>query len=139
MPWALVLRLLARLAASLFVWRLATARRGSHGAGGAASSGPGAATASTRLDTHAVTQRLLETTSLGWRIIVAGVFIAIAALLLTAGVTLTVLSPLWLGIVLLVLAAAAVVIATGELRVLAAMAAQRRRRAHDTALRREIN
>ena len=137
MPWAVVLRAIARLAAGLFLWRAATARRGAYRTAG----GPPLQHAAPppRLRNRDALRRVRETVSLGWRAIAATVFIAASALLLTGGVTLTVLSPRWLGIVLLILASVAIAAAVGEIVAACRTLETRRRRRHDEELRRQIS
>lgn len=138
MPWTLLLRYLARIAASLLFWRLATARRA------AAYTEPARAGASTaapppapRLQS-AVATRLRETASLGWRVFSAAVLLVATALLTSGGVTLTALSPRWLGIAMLVLAAVALTAAVVDLLGARSLLRARRRRLSAEALRRQV-
>lgn len=138
MPWTLVLRYVARIAASLLFWRLATARRA---AAYTAPSQPGRrATApppAPRLQS-AVATRLRETASLGWRAFSAAVLLVATVLLTSGGVTLTALSPRWLGIAMLVLAAVALVAAVVDLLGVRALLRARQRRLSAEALRRQV-
>lgn len=137
MPWAMLLRAVARLAASLLFWRLATARR-AQGAGAGTPLGRGAAPPM-RIDAAGAAARLRDAASLGWRTVSAAVLLIAATLLISAGVTLTVLTPRWLGIVLLVLAAAALVAATIDVLAVRRLMLVRQRRRHADVLRREVS
>lgn len=138
MPWAMVVRAIARLAASLLFWRLATARRAQRGtAGGPLGTRTGTAPLG-RIDAVGAAARLRDAASLGWRAVSAAVLLTASALLLTGGVTLTVLSPRWLGIVLLVLAAAALTAATIDVLAVRRLLLLRRRRRQAEVLRREV-
>jgi len=139
MPWALVLRAIARLAAGLLFWRMATARRGAYRtAGGPPLQRPVPPPASPALRAGERLRRVREGVSLGWRAVAATVFTTAAAVLVTAGVTLTVLSPRWLGIALLIVALVATAAAVGEIVAARRTLAARRRRAHDEELRRTV-
>lgn len=134
----MVLRAVARLAASLLFWRLATARR-AQGATAGRPLGAGATMAPpARIDATAAAARLRDAASLGWRAVSAAVLLAASALLVSAGVTLTVLGPRWLGIVLLVLAAAALTAAALDVLAVRRLLLLRRRRRHAELLRREV-
>lgn len=138
MPWTLLLRYIARIAASLLFWRLATARR----ATAYTSPAPpgrtaGAPPPAPRLQS-AVVNRLRETASLGWRAFSAAVLLVATALLTSGGVTLTALSPRWLGIAMLVLAAVALTAAVVDLLGVRALLRARRRRLSAEALRRQV-
>lgn len=138
MPWAMLLRTLARIAAGLLFWRLATARR-AQGATGATPLGRGRAPVPPlRLDTGAAA-RLRDAAFLGWRAFSAAALLIATALLVSGGVTLTVLGPRWLGIVLLVLAAAALVTATIDALTVRRLVLLRQRRRHADELRREVS
>ena len=137
MPWSAIIRTIVRIAAGLFVWRAATARRGAYRTAG----GPPLQTApprAGRIDTRDAVRRLREGASLGWRLLASTALLAGTALLIAGGVTLAVLTPRWLGILLLVLAAGALTAAAVELRALLRLLALRRRRRRDTELRRQI-
>ena len=97
MPWAIVIRLLARLAASLFFWRIATSRRRAYAGGQAV---PGA-TPKARIDAQAAVMALRTSILLTWRALLAVAFLAATAVLGVAGVTIVVLGPRWLGALLL--------------------------------------
>lgn len=138
MPWTLLLRYIARIAASLLFWRLATARR----ATAYTSPAPpgrttGAPPPAPRLQS-AVVNRLRETASLGWRAFSAAVLLVATALLTSGGVTLTALSPRWLGIAMLVLAAVALTAAVVDLLGVRALLRARRRRLSAEELRRQV-
>jgi hypothetical protein len=90
MPWVLVIRLLARLAASLFFWRVATRRRATQAGGGQAAPG---ATPKAKIDAQAAV--------LTWRALLTATFLAGTAVLLVSGLTIVVLGPRWLGAILL--------------------------------------
>ena len=93
MPWAIVIRLLVRLAAGLFFWRLATRRRRAYAGGPAV---PGA-TPKPRLDPEAALLAMRMSVSLTWRALLTAIYLAGAAVLAVAGVTIIVLTPRWLG------------------------------------------
>src|SRR5579864_186406 len=102
MPWSVIIRAIVRLAAGLFLWRAATARRGAYGtAGGPPLQARPAQPKPGRLDTRDALRRFREGASLGWRLLSAAVLVVATALLGIGGVTLTVLTPRWLGILLL--------------------------------------
>ena len=131
MPWAIVIRLVARLAASLFFWRIATSRRRAFAGGQAV---PGA-TPKARIDAQAAVMALRTSILLTWRALLAAVFLAATAVLGVAGVTIVVLSPRWLGALLLAGAVAAGAAAWFEGRVVIAAMRMRRRRRRDERLR----
>jgi hypothetical protein len=131
MPWVLVIRLLARLAASLFFWRVATRRRATQGGGQAV---PGA-TPKARLDAQAAVMAVRTSILLTWRALLTATFLAGTAVLLVSGLTIVVLGPRWLGAILL-----AAALATGwatwfEGRVLVVAVRMRNRRRRDEHLR----
>lgn len=134
----MLIRAIVRIAASMFVWRMATARRGAEAAGGPRMQQSDAPPRPLQLDARAATARLRAAASLGWRATSGAVLMAAAALLVTGGVTLTVLSPRWLGIALLVLAVAALSAAAVELLAVRRLLAYRRSRRRAEALRREV-
>jgi len=132
MPWVLLLRWIVRIAAGLLFWRLATARRRAY-----ANGAPPQRAAGTRsVDGQAVAQAIREGVSIGWHVAAVAVLAVFASVLITAGVATAVLSPRWLGGVLLGLAVIAVLALGAEARVLWQEIAARRRRRHDEALRR---
>jgi hypothetical protein len=132
MPWALVIRLLIRVLAGMFLWRTASARRG-HGT-------PVRGTPPhSRLGHVPSIDAVREGATLGWRLTALTVFIAATAVLVSAGVTLTVLSPRWLGITLLVLATACAVVAGLELRLVLRVLEARRKRRQAQSLRAKIS
>ncbi len=131
MPWAIVIRLLARLAASLFFWRIATSRRNAY-AGGQPLPG---ATPKARIDAQAAVIAVRNSILFTWRAFLTVAFLAATTLLLVAGLTIVVLTPRWLGATLL-----AAALATGwatwfEGRVLVVAVRMRNRRRRDERLR----
>jgi protein-S-isoprenylcysteine O-methyltransferase Ste14 len=78
-----------------------------------------------------------EVAAIAVRVVLVAGFLAAFAVLLTAGTTATTLGPRWLGVGLLVLAAAALVLALRELRVAwrLRLAQVRRRRAERLSTR----
>jgi hypothetical protein len=98
MPWAILIRLLARLAAGLFFWRLATRRRRAYAGGHGA---PGVPPAQRHIDPQAAMLAVRTSLSLSWRALLTGVCAVAAVVLAAAGVTITVLTPRWLGAILL--------------------------------------
>ena len=139
MPWTLVLRYVARIAASLLFWRLATARRAAAYTAPAQPGHPAAAPPPAPRLQSAVAIRLRETASLGWRAFSAAVLLVATTLLTSGGVTLTALSPRWLGIAMLVLAAVALTAAVVDLLGVRALLRARRRRLSAEALRRRVS
>jgi hypothetical protein len=115
MPWAILIRLVARLAAGLFLWRLATRRRRAY-AGGQGT--PGATPRAHHIDPQAAMMAVRTSVSLSWRALLTGVCVAAAAVLGVAGVTIVVLTPRWLGAILLAVGVAAAVAAWFEGRLL---------------------
>src|ERR1700733_12744743 len=97
MPWAIVIRLLARLATSLFFWRIATSRRRAYANGQPV---PGA-TPKARIDAEAAVMAVKTSILLPWRALLTASFLAVAAVLLVSGLTIVVLIPRWLGAILL--------------------------------------
>jgi hypothetical protein len=131
MPWAIVIRLLARLAASLFFWRIATNRRRAFAGGQPV---PGA-TPKARLDAQAAVIAVRNSILFTWRALLTVVFLTATTLLLVAGLTIVVLTPRWLGAILL-----AGALGTGwatwfEGRVLVVAVRMRNRRRRDERLR----
>jgi uncharacterized membrane protein len=131
MPWAIVIRLLARLAASLFFWRVATGRRRAFASGQAV---PGA-TPKAHIDAQAAVMAVRTSILLTWRALLTATFLVATTVLLVAGLTIAVLGPRWLGAVLL-----AAALATGwatwfEGRVLVVALRMRNRRRRDERLR----
>ena len=131
MPWAIVIRLLARLAASLFFWRIATSRRRAFAGGQAV---PGA-TPKARVDAQAAVMAVRASILLTWRALLAAGFLTAALVLSVAGVTIVVLGPRWLGALLLAGAVALGGAAWVEGRVLVVALRMRRRRRRDERLR----
>ena len=131
MPWAIVIRLLARLAASLFFWRIATNRRRAFAGGQPA---PGT-TPKARLDAQAAVMAVRASILLTWRALLTAVFLTATAVLAVAGVTIVILSPRWLGAILLAGAVAAGAATWFEGRVLVVALRMRNRRRRDERLR----
>jgi len=131
MPWAIVIRLVARLAASLFFWRIATSRRRAFAGGQAAPGAPPKA----RIDAQAAVMALRSSILLTWRAVLAAIFLAATAVLAVAGVTIAVLTPRWLGALLLAGAVAAGAGAWFEGRVVIVAMRMRKRRRRDERLR----
>lgn len=143
MPWTLLLRYIARIAAGLLFWRLTTARRAAAYAASPQDGRPTAANptrppSAQRLAANPLAGRLRESASLGWRAFSALVLLVATALLTSGGVTLTVLSPRWLGVAMLVLAAIALTAAVVDLLGARAILRARRRRISAEALRRQV-
>src|SRR5579859_5413077 len=131
MPWAIVIRLLARLAASLFFWRIATSRRRAFAGGQAV---PGA-TPKARIDAEAAVMAVRTSILLTWRALLTVAFLAATAVLGVAGVTIVVLTPRWLGALLLAAALATGVATWFEGSVLVMALRMRNRRRRDERLR----
>lgn len=138
MPWTLVLRYIARIAAGMLVWRMATARRGAGYTAPPREPRAAPEQRPARLDHAGVATRLRETASIGWRVFSAVMLLVAAALLTSGGVTLTALSPRWLGIAMLVLAGAALVAAAVDLLGVRTLLRARQRRLSAEALRRQV-
>ncbi|HEY6378929.1 MAG TPA: hypothetical protein VI316_07095 [Candidatus Dormibacteraeota bacterium] len=124
MPWVIIVRILSRLAVLGVLNRLAMqARRRAYGYPGAGRPGtPPTVPTGARADSvKALLSAAADPARLAARIGAMAVFLAGAATLLAAGVTLSTLGPRWLGIALLTLAAlsfiAGVVEGRGALRV----------------------
>jgi hypothetical protein len=131
MPWAIVIRLLARLAASLFFWRIATSRRRAYAGGQPL---PGAAPKA-RIDAQAAVMAVRNSILLTWRALLAVTFLAATAVLVVAGVTIAILTPRWLGALLLAAAVATGAAAWFEGRVLLVALRMRRLRRRDERVR----
>src|ERR1700688_1384265 len=97
MPWAIVIRLLARLAASLFFWRIATSRRKAYAGGQSAP----AADPKARLDAQAAVMAGRASIMRTWRALLTVTFLGATTVLAVAGVTIVILTPRWLGALLL--------------------------------------
>lgn len=134
----MLLRAIARIVASMLVWRIATARRGTGYRATSPNGAPAAPAPPPRIDPSTAAVRLRDAASLGWRVFAATVLVTATTLLVTGGVTLTVLSPRWLGIALLVLAAAALGAAVAEVAGERKLVRARRRRRNADALRRQV-
>jgi uncharacterized membrane protein len=137
MPWVLVLRWLVRLAVGLAFWRVTTRRR----AGGYTTPTPPVQRGAQRprVNARAAAAAIREGASFGWRTVSFAGFLIAGAVLVTAGLTTTILSPRWLGGVLLGLALIALVAAGFEARALVRLLRRRRRRRHDQDLRGQLN
>jgi hypothetical protein len=131
MPWAIVIRLLARLAASLFFWRIATSRRRAY-AGGQPVHG---ATPKARIDAQAAVMAVRTSILLTWRALLTATFLTVTAVLLVSGLTIVILGPRWLGAILLAVAAATGWASWFEGRVLVVAVRMRNRRRRDERLR----
>ena len=131
MPWAIVIRLLARLAASLFFWRIATSRRRAYAGG----QGVPPATPKGRLDAQAAVMAVRTSILLTWRALLTITFLAATAVLGVAGVTIVILTPRWLGALLLVGAIVTGWLTWFEGRVLVVALRMRNRRRRDERLR----
>jgi len=136
MPWAVVLRMIARLAAVLFTWRLVTARRGA--AAGGARRPIDRAKPPLGLHPRGGMASVREGASLVWRATAMVALVAVAALVITGGVTTVVLGPRWLGGALLGLALLVLAAAVAEGVALVRILTVRRKRRHDNQLRREV-
>ena len=134
MPWVLILRWVVRVATGLIFWRVATSRRRPY----TTPASPGRTTQSRRVDRRAAVLRIREGVSLGWRAVTTLTLAIFMSLLVDAGVSLVVLSPRWLGGLLLGLAVIAAVALYVESRSLWAALRERRRRVHDDRLRHEL-
>jgi hypothetical protein len=131
MPWAIVIRLLARLAASLFFWRIATSRRRAYAGGQPV---PGAAPKG-RLDAQAAVMAVRTSILLTWRALLTVTFLAATIVLIVAGVTIVVLTPRWLGALLLAGGVATAWLTWFEGRVLVVALRMRNLRRRDERLR----
>lgn len=133
MPWALLIRLLIRIAAGMFVWRRATARRRGAGPAVAGAQKP------SRLGPMPSAEAIRDTAAAGWHLVAVAALLAASAVLVSAGTTLTVLSPRWLGITLLVCALLAAVTAGFEVRSLRRLLVRRRQERDAETLRRQLS
>ena len=131
MPWAIVIRLLARLAASLFFWRIATSRRRAYAGGQAV---PGA-TPKAQLDAQAAVMAVRTSILLTWRALLTVDVPRGDRVLGVAGVTIVVLTPRWLGALLLAGAWRPLAPTWFEGRVLVVAMRMRSRRRRDERLR----
>src|ERR1700733_238091 len=131
MPWAIVIRLLARLATSLFFWRIATSRRRAYANGQPV---PGA-TPKARIDAQAAVMAVRTSILLTWRALLTATFLTATAVLLVSGLTIVILGPRWLGAILLAVAAATAWASWFEGRVLVVAVRMRQRRRRDERLR----
>jgi hypothetical protein len=135
MPWTLLIRLLS----GVLFWRVAGARRRA-AAGQAASRAAGRA-AGRAATSPAMRRRIRdarETASLLSRLVVVSGFGLATALCLAGGTSSVVLSPRWLGVVLLVLGAGFAVLTFREARLARAIVRTRRLRRRDQQLRSEV-
>ncbi len=127
MPWALLLRLLS----GVLVWRLASARSRA-AAGGAPGGG------ALQIPMAARVRDAREVASLVSRLAVVAGFGLATGLCFTAGTSSVVLSPRWLGAVLLAAAVVFAVLTVREARVARALVTTRRLRRRDRRLRQEL-
>jgi uncharacterized membrane protein len=132
MPWAILIRLLARFAASLFFWRLATRRRTAFPGGQA---GPGTPPKPRQIDAQGALDAVKTSVSLSWRALLTAAYATGAAVTAVAGVTIVILTPRWLGAILLAAAIAFGTAAGFEGRVLFRTLRARRQRRRDDRLR----
>ena len=132
MPWAILIRLLARFAASLFFWRLATRRRTAVPGGQA---GSGTPQKPRQIDAQAALDAVRTSVSLTWRALLTAAYATGAAVAAAAGVTIVVLTPRWLGAILLAASIASGAAAVFEGRVLFLTLRARSRRRRDERLR----
>jgi hypothetical protein len=132
MPWAIAIRLIARLAASLLFWRISTNRRRAFANGRGA---PGPAPKRRQIDAQAAVMAVRDSVLLTWRALVTGTLLAVTAVAALAGVTILILTPRWLGALLVVAAIAAGVATWFEGRVLFIAVKMRSRRRRDERLR----
>ena len=131
MPWAIVIRLLARLAASLFFWRIATSRRRAYAGGQPV---PGA-TPKARIDAQAAVMAVRTSILLTWRALLTATFLTATAVLLVSGLTIVILGPRWLGAILLAVALATAWATWFEGRVLVLAIRMRNQRRREERLR----
>ena len=129
MPWAILIRLLARLAAGLIFWRLASGRRRAY------AGVPGTAPPPRHIDPEAALMAVRTSVSITWRALVAALCAAATVVLVAAGVTIIVLTPRWLGAILLAVGIAAGAAAWFEGRLLFLALRARNRRRRDERLR----
>ncbi len=127
MPWSLLIRLLS----GVLFWRLVTSRRRA-----AAARSPGASTARTPVTLRV--RQLRETASLVSRLAVVAGFGIATALCIAGGTSSVVLSPRWLGGVLLAAGLFFAVLTVREARLARALVATRRLRERDQRLRSEL-
>jgi hypothetical protein len=130
MPWSLLVRLLS----GLLFWRLATARRRARTGG--ATSGPVGTSSRTPMAQRVREAR--EAASLLSRLAVVTGFAVATALCLAGGTSSVVLSPRWLGGVLLAAAVFFGVLTVREARLARAVVMTRRLRRRDRRLRSEL-
>lgn len=135
MPFALLLRVLLRLAGALIFWRVATARRGAAATGGRRVR---SAPPPPRLELRERVAHWRENASLAWRLTALAVFVGMTVVLIAAGLGPALLGPRWLGILLLVLAAVALGGVTVESLALQRFFIVRSRRRHDKDLARQV-
>ncbi|MHB8717965.1 MAG: hypothetical protein ACYDAC_03610 [Candidatus Dormibacteria bacterium] len=128
MPWGL----LTRLASMLVVARVVRSRRQRRGVG------KGARFAASGAPVQRAWRNAQEAAGLAWRLVVTALFAVAASLCLAAGTSSVVLSPAWLGIVLLVFAAGFAVLALREALGARAVVRRRRLRRRDARVRGEL-
>lgn len=127
MPWQLLFRILS----GVFFWRLASARRRA-ATGSTAARGASGATMQRRI------RDIRETATLASRLVIIVGFAAATALCLAGGTSSVVLSPRWLGGVLLGVGAFFAVLTLREARLARRLVAVRRMRRRDQHLRSEV-
>jgi hypothetical protein len=132
MPWTILIRLLS----SLVFWRLAGARRRAAAAQGAGRAAAGAAASSPALRRRIREAR--ETASLASRVVIVFGFAMATALCLAGGTSSVVLSPRWLGGVLLGVGVFFAVLTLREARLARRLVRVRRLRRRDRQLRSEV-
>ena len=132
MPWSVLIRIVT----GLFFWRLAGARRRAAAAqaGGhpAARTTPGSAAMRRRI------REARETASLASRVVVTAGFAIATALCLAGGTSSVVLTPRWLGGVLLAAGTVFAILTIREARLARRLVRLRRLRRRDRLLRREL-
>jgi uncharacterized membrane protein len=131
MPWAIVIRLLARLAASLFIWRIATNRRRAYPGGQA----PPGTSQKAHIDAQAAVMAVRTSILLTWRALLTAAFLGATVVLAVAGVTIVLFNPRWLGAILLAVAVATGIATYFEGRVLVVALRMRSRKRRDDRLR----
>lgn len=133
MPWTILIR----LASSLVFWRLAGARRRAATAQAAGRAAAGAAATSPALRRRI--REVRETASLASRLVIVFGFATATALCLAGGTSSVVLSPRWLGGVLLAIGAVFAVLTLREARLARRLVRVRRLRRRDRQLRSEVS
>lgn len=132
MPWTLLIRILT----GVFFWRLAGARRRAAAAQAAGRTAGRAAASSPAMRRRISEAR--ETASLASRLLVTAGFAIATALCLSGGTSSVILSPRWLGAVLLAAGVVFAVLTVREARLARRLVRVRRLRRRDRALRGEV-